>query len=223
MTTTNRRLICAVRQIWNFTEQGSSLITNIANQMDDPSSKNRTLRRFCVRCCAILAMAILMVIEPASAFGQNGNGLFQRRSNLQGSPSFDLDRYRLRIIWGGGQADVWQGNLVLEDGTFENVRVLGLEPDAGAGIEVSSNEVQIRTSRKSNYSGFDIDIVGDRNQKLMLDLQSVTPDGRLSGLQSQQIDLGSLLNSFDSNINSIQIPLDDTGNRIDINLSLIHI
>ena len=162
-------------------------------------------------------MAILMVIEPASAFGQNGNGLFQRRSNLQGSPSFDLDRYRLRIIWGGGQADVWQGNLVLEDGTFENVRVLGLEPDAGAGIEVSSNEVQIRTSRKSNYSGFDIDIVGDRNQKLMLDLQSVTPDGRLSGLQSQQIDLGSLLNSFDSNINSIQIPLDDTGNRIDIN------
>ena len=123
------------------------------------------------------------------------------------------NRIRLRIVWGGGASTAWQGKIVLSDGRFEHVSILGLEPDAGAALQVSGNELQIRQIRTSEFSGLDIDVAGPLGNELTLTLAA--PELGI-GIQDRVIDLTPLLLP-EIHSSGIQIALDDSGNRLNIN------
>ena len=133
--------------------------------------------------------------------------------------AIEMPRYRLRVVWGGGAATAWQGNLVLSSGRFENLNTLGLEPDAAASLEVTDQELRIRPVREAEFGGFDVDVVGCQGHRLQVTLQARDLG---VGIQQQTVDLTPLLEPQSASASpspSIQLSLDDSGNRLDFSRS----
>lgn len=160
----------------------------------------------------ILTWMQLSLGWSAVTTAQNPANIFQRESTTRAS-FVNLDRYRIRVVWGGGTPIAWQGSLVLSDGRFENITALGLEPDAGAALQVTGNKLQIRPTRSSDFNGFDVEVVGCRGHQITLKLLSPDQD---QGVQHQIIDLSPLLQRVTQSA-GLQVALDESGNRIDIN------
>jgi len=107
-----------------FAEQGSSL-----NSRRQPKLKTQALNRQCgqrfsarddrLYRTTITTLLCLLFIGVGLPLGDNAkaqslNGLFPRGSSaggelIQAATDSSLERYRLRIIWGGGPSAAWQG------------------------------------------------------------------------------------------------------------------
>ena len=191
--------------------QGRPLIASFLNFVRTGILNRSVLLRLPgIRCALgllILAVSVLAIAE-VSAQGTLRRG-FTRFENV----SAPLQRVRIRMVWGGGAATAWQGSLVISNGRFENVTALGFESDSGASLHAEGNELKIQPVRKADFAGFDVDLVGNKSDELLLTL--VAPELGL-GIERQLINLSPLFKPNGQN-ESLQIPLDDSGNRLDIN------
>jgi hypothetical protein len=168
-----------------------------------------------VRCCAMALLAVCAGLWMSAGLpAQDSLGVTAKPGQVEAITSDD-NRIRIRVLWGGGTATAWQGSMVLSSGRFENLTTLGLEPDAGASLYATGDELLIRPLRPSDFHGFDVDLVGSQPAELLLTL--TTPDSG-KGIERQLIDLSPLLQSAELT-KSIQLTLDESGNRVDINRS----
>ncbi len=120
--------------------------------------------------------------------------------------------HRLRMVWGGGQADNWQVTFTIPEGRFENVTPLGLQSDSGATIQVEPQQITINTLRATEFNGLDIDLQDVHSRRLTM--QMIGNSGNSQPV-TRTFDLTPLVDSADSN--SIQLLLDESGNRFDMN------
>ena len=187
-----------------------ALLTNL----DRPKSKSRFLgiREWFPQCALVLVcLSMVFFGSPSATQGQEEVVAGIVPTQLEPQPS--TQRYRLRIVWGGGAATPWQGSLVMSSGRFEAITTLGFESDSGASLNANGNELKITPVRRADFGGFDIDIVGSQTNELLLTL--LAPELGV-GIERQVVDLSPLLEPTRQN-ESLQIPLDDSGNRLDIN------
>lgn len=165
--------------------------------------------------CALWLLVLMILgctIPNASAQGILRRAPDSLRPQWEES-SNPLPRVRIRMVWGGGAATPWQGSLVISNGRFENVTSLGFESDSGASLHADGNELKIHPVRRADFGGFDVDLVANESRELLLTL--LAPELGV-GIERQLIDLSPLFEPSRQN-ESLQIPLDDSGNRLDIN------
>ena len=80
---------------------------------------------------------------------------------------------RLRVSWGGGQNQAWQGMLATDDGELFNVAPLGLARDSSvSAIATDKNTIQIRQLSPANYDGFDFSFTGKSSALINIKLAS---------------------------------------------------
>lgn len=105
---------------------------------------------------------------------------------------------RIRATWGGGEAQAWQGELRVANGSLSDVVNLGREADDPGSFDCSEDSVQIVQPSQGAYGGCDITIRGEPNATVTLDLaprdrptESRRFTARLDSLVSQPF-LGAL-------------------------------
>lgn len=88
------------------------------------------------------------------------------------SPSSAGAALRLRLEWGGGAAEVWQGVLEVSQGTLSDPQSLGIEADepASLGLQEGALWIQRRTARA--YDGFDVTVTAPHDARLTFSLQT---------------------------------------------------
>ena len=80
---------------------------------------------------------------------------------------------RLRISWGGGQNQAWQGALATVDGELFDVVPLGLARDSSvSAIAADKNTIQIRQLSPANYDGFDFSFTGKSSAQINITMAS---------------------------------------------------
>ena len=96
-------------------------------------------------------------------------------------------RSRLRITWGGTMPQTWRGKIRVANGTLKNPSILGFMADSASAFSFSDQEVSIATRTESTFEGFDIDIVGNQNSKILIELNSPNEPAVSKEYQLEQI------------------------------------
>lgn len=67
-------------------------------------------------------------------------------------------RMTVRLAWGGGPQQRWQGHITLSEGTISLTNLLGMEADEARAIRQQENTIHIRHLTRRNYDGCDFEI-----------------------------------------------------------------
>jgi hypothetical protein len=111
----------------------------------------------------------------------------------------------LRVAWGGGPAQQWQGSLAAQFGTLSRLSYLGLDADEAACIYLDQNSVHIDQQSARDYDGFDIRVSGSSQTVLTLEIAPLAGSPERKGIE---IPLDELVAGYRSE------PLDDKGNFV---------
>src|SRR5690606_4057907 len=98
------------------------------------------------RACAWLATAIVILTSLFASL---------RAASAQ-EPSHDIG---LRIAFGGGSPRLWRGTITIDNGTFAEPQLLGLEPDEPGSMQVTARAIQIRQLSPRSYDGLDVNVI----------------------------------------------------------------
>ncbi len=111
---------------------------------------------------------------------------------------------RLHLAWGGGSERAWRGRISINAGWFEDLRLLGMDPDGPGAILLLGPQILINHSRGCSYDGFEVTVRSSDEAELRIEL--------LARDESQarviSIPLRELRDGYRSE------PLDDQNNRL---------
>jgi len=79
----------------------------------------------------------------------------------------------LRVAWGGGAARAWEGKLKVGEGTFADLRYLGLDADESATIYIERDELVVCQLAARDYDGFDVRVSAPLASALNFELAPV--------------------------------------------------
>ena len=79
------------------------------------------------------------------------------------------ERRSFRIVWGGDEPRTWNGRIQIRGGRFARFTPLGMLPDSAA-ISDSPQEIRIRSLLAGQFNGCDLEIEGDAQATLLLQL-----------------------------------------------------
>ena len=85
---------------------------------------------------------------------------------------------KLRIAWGGGIPQKWQGKLQIENGSFTDSRVLAITSDAPSTVVRRSGELIIKHRIATSYGGVDASIESTGNTRVRICLLYTSPSPR---------------------------------------------
>ncbi len=94
-----------------------------------------------------------------------------RFCGLANAQALDL---RLRVAWGGGTAQQWQGTLSVEYGNLARLSYLGLDADETATIYLKDKTVHIAQRSPRDYDGIDLQVTGTAQTVLTFEIAPVT-------------------------------------------------
>jgi hypothetical protein len=95
--------------------------------------------------------------------------LFAVTVNCLHSEELELE---LRVLWGGGPAQNWFGELTISEGSIDLVRDLGVEPWTCAYKSAEGNRLVVEAMGAVNFDGFDCSVRGPANALLRIELTS---------------------------------------------------
>jgi hypothetical protein len=75
---------------------------------------------------------------------------------------------RLRITWGGGEAQNWAGQIKLDRGSLSNLKLLGLDADAAGSIWLDNDQVRITSLSPHQSDSFEATANAPKDAKLIL-------------------------------------------------------
>jgi hypothetical protein len=128
-------------------------------------------------------------------------GLLLASGNLSAA---DLD-VRLRLAWGGGAAQAWQGTIRVSEGTLSDPIALRMEADTpGSMLLVDSATLEIFPRTPRSYDGVDLRVQAPADAHLIVNLQG--PQGE--PLDPIEVPLARVLGAFQ------KFDLDEHGNRL---------
>ncbi|MEM9413350.1 MAG: hypothetical protein AAGA30_19735, partial [Planctomycetota bacterium] len=116
---------------------------------------------------------------------------------------------RLRFSWGGGATPTsLSGSLHFRNAKIYKPVILGFNDDSSSIFLVRENQIDIKQSQKTNFEGIDIQVEGNLNSWVEIDLS----DGQGNQLV-QSVQLGKLFQEI------AVFHLDDQENRLSISRS----
>ena len=89
---------------------------------------------------------------------------------LPGSAWAERSELHLRVAWGGGTARQWTGTLSLGEGSFSDLRYLGLEADQAATVYLNGGAIEIRHGSVRDYDGLDVRVTATRSAVLTVEM-----------------------------------------------------
>ncbi len=112
---------------------------------------------------------------------------------------------RLRISWGGGVEQTWQGSLRVSGGTLSECQSLSLNTDSPGAIQLINEAISIRQPSPSSYGGFDVTLDGYEDALIEVELYpSDRPDERFQeSIEFSQLLSGTLNLDIDQQQNQI--------------------
>ena len=91
-------------------------------------------------------------------------------------------KMRLRISWGGGTAQTWQGKIFVADESstgaisttaFSQIAPLGLGADSSASVTLVEGKLLIDHWSASNYGGVDVTLDASADTKVTIEISSI--------------------------------------------------
>jgi hypothetical protein len=79
---------------------------------------------------------------------------------------------RLCISWSGVEADFWRGQFRVDRGSFSDLKLLGLEPDAAGSIWLEQGSVQIRSITPQKNDSVELTVSSAPDAKIAVELAS---------------------------------------------------
>ncbi len=117
----------------------------------------------------------------------------------------------LRVVWGGGSPQTWQGNIRFAECSVKIQAILGLESDAGASLSTAADTIQIHSVRAAEFGGADLVITGPESATVEIELRSTeSPELRVQ----QSIPLAGILDATQGA--GMRIRMDASGNVLDL-------
>lgn len=140
---------------------------------------------FCVAkslAAAVLLLALLMCGEFDSLLAQSNqpdpsHPMVTSNSASDSAVAQDANgrhsrSLRLRLSWGGGTAQTWNGSVAVANGTLTKVAPLGLDPDATAAVTMINGELRINHWSPTSYGGTDVTLSGSSETQIRISLGS---------------------------------------------------
>ena len=79
---------------------------------------------------------------------------------------------RLCISWSSAEANLWRGQLRVDRGSFSDLKLLGLEPDAAGSIWLEQGSVQIRSISPQKNGSIELTATSAPDGKIVIELAS---------------------------------------------------
>lgn len=111
---------------------------------------------------------------------------------------------RLRLEWGGGAAQRWEGSVTVAEGAPSESNPLGIEADEPGSMWITGNRLEMRARSARSYDGVDVTVSGPLTSTLQLKLGARGAEPAL--------DVNIPLSQLAHEPYSAQI--DETGNRL---------
>lgn len=115
----------------------------------------------------------------------------------------DIVELNLRIAWGGGQKQAWQGQIEVDHGEFVRLTPLGLDWDASRSFDREGSTITIHAPRRRSYEAIDTMLRARRDATLLVTLSG---DGR--AVEPRTFSLSQLISESQS------LKLDDANNHL---------
>ncbi len=96
---------------------------------------------------------------------------------------------QLRVVWGGGGAQRWKGQIRVSDGTISDLRLLGLEADQSACIYRVVNQIYIDQRTPRSYDGTDFIVRGNADTRISVELSSADKPAKSHKVEISLLDL----------------------------------
>ncbi len=78
----------------------------------------------------------------------------------------------LRFEWGGGaRTQQWTGTIVVDNGSFADARLLGIEADESASIWIEAGQIHIQQGGPRTYDGVDVQITAPADATITVAFQ----------------------------------------------------
>jgi hypothetical protein len=122
-----------------------------------------------------------------------------------GAPVVAAETLRVRIAWGGGTEQVWQGRIELSEGTLSEPYPLGVEADEPGSMWLEEGGLRFRQRSPRTYDGVDLLLNAPLSAKLRMDIAAASGTPPPTHVE---IPLTSLLEGFHNS------DLDTHGNRL---------
>lgn len=119
----------------------------------------------------------------------------------------------VRVVWGGGESQNWQGTINCTEGTMRIVAILGMEIDSGAGLFIDGQHLNLHAIRPAEFGGVDLELSGSASGSLEINLHGADSPDRVI---KESLSVSQLI-AADGD--SVRFPLDSTGNVIDLRLA----
>lgn len=112
---------------------------------------------------------------------------------------------RVRIAWGGGAEQLWQGRIALSEGTLAEPRCLGIEADEPGSMWLDEGRLLFRQRSPRTYDGVDLVLNAPLEARLQVELGLVDGAGPPTRVEIPLTELVDNLHNAD---------LDNHGNRL---------
>ncbi len=167
---------------------------------------------FCQLLVVVPLVVVLCCAPSKSARAQDLTQLqriqVQAEPQTQRPPQQPSPEFRLRVSWGGGQNQSWQGSITADNGIVSNVLPLGLEEFlASTAHVVDQRQINIFQNGATNYDGFDFTFTGDLDSNINISLAA--EDGTQPPVQ-ETFSVRSLIQA------AWHRPLDNLGNHLTV-------
>jgi hypothetical protein len=112
---------------------------------------------------------------------------------------------RVRVAWGGGAEQVWQGRIAVSEGALSEPRCLGIEADEPGSMWSDAGRLLFRQRSPRTYDGVDLLITAPLDAKLLVEVGPVNGPGQPTRVEISLANLVEGIHNTD---------LDDRGNRL---------
>lgn len=112
---------------------------------------------------------------------------------------------RLRIAWGGGAEQLWQGRIALSEGLLSEACALGIEADEPGSMWLDQGQLRFRQPSPRTYDGVDVLATASLEAKLLVEIGLV---GSLQQSARIEVPLADLVDGY------YNTDLDSRGNRL---------
>lgn len=131
-------------------------------------------------------------------------GTAHATASLAAAEELDL---QLRITWGGGQPQRWEGAISLAEGEFYSPTALGVECDEPGSIYLARGQVKIASRSARSFDGVDVFVRAPADAQLVVSLH---PAGRAELARRFDVELRRLMTE------PAGAALDSQGNRLSV-------
>jgi len=137
---------------------------------------------------------VIRLILPA--FGLPGAMMVYSAEPARGEEA----RHQIRLAWGGGASRRWQGEVRVDQGSFERLTLLGMEADEPGSIWIEQPEqILVRQRSGRTYDAFDVWLTAESQATLTIELSdpaapqtpakiSIPLESLLAGPQTHSLD-----------------------------------